>query len=71
METGVNRDSTVALARKSGLPVIASGGVAGLDDIEQLLPLEKDGIIGVVVGKALYTGSLALDEAIKSATKKF
>jgi len=71
METGINRDATVALARKSGLPVIASGGVAGLDDIEQLLPLEKDGIIGVVVGKALYTGSLALDEAIKVATKRF
>ncbi|MHB8829380.1 MAG: 1-(5-phosphoribosyl)-5-[(5-phosphoribosylamino)methylideneamino]imidazole-4-carboxamide isomerase [Syntrophales bacterium] len=70
METGVNRDSTVALARESGLPVIASGGVAGLDDIEQLLPLEKDGIIGVVVGKALYTGALALDEAISCATKK-
>jgi len=70
METGLNRESTAALAMKIGIPVIASGGVAGIDDIEKLLPLEESGIIGVVVGKALYTGALALEEAIACTRKK-
>lgn len=65
METGVNYDSTVALARKIPVPVIASGGVAGIEDINRLLPLEKEGIIGVIAGRALYTGALALEEAIR------
>src|SRR3989339_538177 len=54
MEMGLNREATAALAKQVGIPVIASGGVAGIADIEQLLPLEKNGIIGVIVGKALY-----------------
>lgn len=70
METGVNRDSTVALARKIPVPVIASGGVAGIDDIYRLLPYEKDGVIGVIAGKALYTGALALEEAISLTRRK-
>jgi phosphoribosylformimino-5-aminoimidazole carboxamide ribotide isomerase len=70
METGVNRESTVALAKNVPIPVIASGGVAGMDDIDQLLLLEKDGIIGVVVGKALYTGALSLEEAIARTRQK-
>ena len=67
MESGLNREATVALAKAVGIPVIASGGVATLNDIEQLLPLEKCGIIGVVVGKALYTGAVSLAEAIECA----
>ncbi|MCK9363879.1 MAG: 1-(5-phosphoribosyl)-5-[(5-phosphoribosylamino)methylideneamino]imidazole-4-carboxamide isomerase [Syntrophales bacterium] len=70
METGLNRESTAALAMKVGMPVIASGGVAGIGDIEKLLPFEKSGVIGVVVGKALYTGALSLEEAIACAKKK-
>ena len=70
METGVNRDSTVALARKISVPVIASGGVAGVEDINRLLPFEKDGIIGVIAGRALYTGALALEEAIRLTKRK-
>jgi phosphoribosylformimino-5-aminoimidazole carboxamide ribotide isomerase len=70
MESGLNREATVALARAVGIPVIASGGVAGLSDIEQLLPLEKYGIIGVVVGKALYTGALSLSDAIERTKTK-
>ncbi len=70
MQTGVNRESTAALARGIPFPVIASGGVAGIDDIEQLLPCEKDGIVGVIVGKALYTGDLSLEEAIKRTEGK-
>ena len=62
--TGVNLDATVALARSSGLEVIASGGVAGLDDIRRLAAHQADGVVGVIVGQALYTGALYLDEAI-------
>jgi phosphoribosylformimino-5-aminoimidazole carboxamide ribotide isomerase len=46
------------------LPVIASGGVSSLADIEALLPLEPLGVVGVITGRALYDGSLDLKEAI-------
>jgi phosphoribosylformimino-5-aminoimidazole carboxamide ribotide isomerase len=64
METGVNVEATAALARSVRIPVIASGGVAGIADIEKLLTVEKEGVIGVIIGKALYTGALSLEEAI-------
>jgi len=66
-EQGVNLDATLALARSVPLPVIASGGVAGLRDIERLVPLEADGIAGVIVGRALYTGAVKLAEAVALA----
>jgi phosphoribosylformimino-5-aminoimidazole carboxamide ribotide isomerase len=62
---GVNLDATLALARAVTLPIIASGGVASLQDIERLLPLETEGIAGVIVGRALYTGAVKLAEAIR------
>ena len=62
--TGVNLAATVALARASGLAVIASGGVASLDDIRALSGHQADGIEGVIVGQALYTGAVDLREAI-------
>jgi phosphoribosylformimino-5-aminoimidazole carboxamide ribotide isomerase len=64
METGVNIEATGALAEAVGIPVIASGGVSGIRDIERLLPLEKRGVFGVIAGKALYTGALSLADAI-------
>jgi phosphoribosylformimino-5-aminoimidazole carboxamide ribotide isomerase len=57
---GVNVEETARLARSVRIPVIASGGVATLDDIRSLLPLEKDGVEGVIVGRALYSGALTL-----------
>jgi phosphoribosylformimino-5-aminoimidazole carboxamide ribotide isomerase len=66
-EQGVNLDATAALARAVPLPIIASGGVASLTDIERLAPLESAGIAGVIVGKALYTGAVKLAEAIALA----
>lgn len=60
---GVNVEATARLARESGARVVASGGVSSIEDIRALLPYEKDGIEGVIVGKALYTGSLDLREA--------
>ena len=65
MQTGVNVDATKSLAEEIEIPVIASGGVATLEDIKKLLPLEEAGISGVIVGKALYSGAISLEEAIR------
>jgi phosphoribosylformimino-5-aminoimidazole carboxamide ribotide isomerase len=65
MGTGLNFESTRNLAQSTSIPVIASGGVSRSEDIEQLMTLEDDGVIGVIVGRALYTGSLDLKEAIR------
>jgi phosphoribosylformimino-5-aminoimidazole carboxamide ribotide isomerase len=65
MGTGLNFQSTRDLARSTSIPVIASGGVSRIEDIEHLMELKPDGIIGVIVGRALYTGSLDLEEAIQ------
>jgi len=67
MLSGVNVETTVALARASGLRVIASGGVASLDDIRALAPHEREGVEGVIIGMALYRGAIALPEAIRLA----
>jgi phosphoribosylformimino-5-aminoimidazole carboxamide ribonucleotide (ProFAR) isomerase len=53
------------VAQSLKIPVIASGGVSTLEDIRALLPLEKDGVEGVIVGKALYAGTLTLPEALR------
>lgn len=65
--SGVNVQATAELAQKSGADVIASGGVSSLDDIRQLMQREKDGIKGCIVGKAIYTNNINLEEAIKMA----
>lgn len=67
MMGGVNVEATVALARAITIPVIASGGVSSLDDIRQLCNAQVDGVMGAVVGRALYEGSLDLAEAQKLA----
>ncbi len=54
---GVNLDATAALARATELPVIASGGVAALDDIDALMAA-SDGIQGAIIGRALYDGRI-------------
>jgi phosphoribosylformimino-5-aminoimidazole carboxamide ribotide isomerase len=67
VKKGVNVEATKALARAVDLPVIASGGVSSLADIEALLPLEPLGVVGVIIGRALYDGIFQLPEAIKLA----
>lgn len=62
--TGVNVAATAALARESGLKVIASGGVATLEDIRALAAHLAEGIEGVIVGQALYTGAVDLAAAL-------
>jgi phosphoribosylformimino-5-aminoimidazole carboxamide ribotide isomerase len=69
MGTGLNLESTRNLTRSTSIPVIASGGVSRSEDIEQLMTLEDDGVIGVIVGRALYTGTLKLEEAIQVAKR--
>ena len=66
---GVNLDATVELARQVDIPVIASGGVKGLDDIHVLSLHTKDGIEGVITGRALYDGRLDLAAAIAMASR--
>ncbi|MFO1254796.1 MAG: 1-(5-phosphoribosyl)-5-[(5-phosphoribosylamino)methylideneamino]imidazole-4-carboxamide isomerase [Sphingomonadaceae bacterium] len=66
---GVNIEATVDLARQVDLPVIASGGVKGLDDIHVLALNARDGIEGVITGRALYDGRLDLAAAIAVANR--
>ena len=65
MQTGPNIVETRRLAEAVSIPVIASGGVSTIEDVKNLLPLEEAGVIGVITGRALYSGTLNLKEAIK------
>lgn len=67
MQTGVNIEATRRLAQSVSIPVVASGGISTLEDIHKLLPLEPVGVTGVIVGRALYAGTLDLKQAIDSA----
>ncbi len=66
---GVNLDATVDLARQVDIPVIASGGVKGIDDIHVLSLHAKEGIEGVITGRALYDGRLDLAAALAVAAR--
>jgi len=70
MGTGPNVEATRRMARAVNVPVIASGGVSGVADLTKLLSLVKDGVIGVITGRALYDGSLDLREAIRVVGEK-
>jgi len=65
--TGVNLAATSNLAKAAGIPVIASGGVNSIKDISALKAVQADGVEGVIIGKALYTGAITLAEAIRVA----
>lgn len=67
---GVNVEATAELARSTGVSIIASGGVGSLSDIEALKQRETDGITGVILGKALYSGSIELPKAIELAGRR-
>jgi phosphoribosylformimino-5-aminoimidazole carboxamide ribotide isomerase len=67
MLTGINVEATVKLAQSLSIPVIASGGLAGLADIEQLCAVEVDGISGVICGRSIYTGALDFAAAQRRA----
>jgi len=61
-QLGPNLRSTLAVAQAAGLPVLASGGVASLEDLKRLAGIP--GVVGAVVGRALYTGAVDLKQAL-------
>jgi phosphoribosylformimino-5-aminoimidazole carboxamide ribotide isomerase len=63
MLTGINVDATVKLAQALSIPVIASGGLAGLADIEKLCGIESEGVEGVICGRAIYNGAIDFAQA--------
>jgi phosphoribosylformimino-5-aminoimidazole carboxamide ribotide isomerase len=67
MLQGVNIEATVKLAQAVGIPVIASGGLSNLVDIEKLCEVEEDGVEGVICGRAIYSGDLDFAAAQKRA----
>jgi phosphoribosylformimino-5-aminoimidazole carboxamide ribotide isomerase len=69
-ERGVNLVQTRKLAESVTIPVIAAGGVSDLRDIEALLRLEHLGVVGVIIGRALYSGGIHLREALALARKE-
>lgn len=70
MLSGFNLEATVSLARELSVPVIASGGISDLGDIAQLCEVESEGVIGAIVGRAIYQGTLDFKEAQKLAHKQ-
>lgn len=67
METGLNLNATVELAQRTGAAVIASGGVSTLEEIQQAY---LAGLSGVIIGRALYEGTIQLEEALRIGKDK-
>ena len=65
---GVNLTETLKIAQAVKIPIIASGGVATLDDIRRLRPHEKDGVEGVIVGRALYAVAFSFRDALMAVS---
>lgn len=65
MLSGVNVEATAALARAVQVPVIASGGMHTLEDVKALMAVEADGVMGVVLGRSLYEGTIDFAQAQK------
>ena len=71
MLTGINVDATVKLAQALTIPVFASGGLAGIADIEKLCAVEDEGVEGVICGRSIYTGALDFTKAQARADELF
>ncbi len=67
MLTGVNVEATVELARAVKIPVLASGGIRDLSDIDKLCAVEDDGVEGAILGRSLYEGTLDFKAAVALA----
>ncbi|HPY41862.1 MAG TPA: HisA/HisF-related TIM barrel protein, partial [Thiolinea sp.] len=63
MMTGVNVEETAKLAESISIPVVASGGVTNMDDIKALLAVESKGVMGTILGRSIYEGTIDLAEA--------
>jgi phosphoribosylformimino-5-aminoimidazole carboxamide ribotide isomerase len=64
---GLNMDTTIALARSTSIPVIASGGVSSLNDIRAVRAAQPHGVEGVIIGTALYNGAINPETALKES----
>ena len=69
MLNGVNIEATVVLSRELKIPVIASGGITNLEDVERLCAVEDEGIMGAITGRAIYEGTLDFAAAQALADK--
>ena len=69
MMNGVNVEATVKLAQSIHIPVIASGGITNMKDIEALCKVQDEGIMGAITGRAIYEGSLDFAEAYNFCRK--
>ena len=67
MLSGVNIEATKTLAESIRIPVIAAGGITGLDDIRKLCEITDSGLMGAVTGRAIYEGTLDFKEGLKLA----
>ncbi|MFN9572889.1 MAG: HisA/HisF-related TIM barrel protein, partial [Betaproteobacteria bacterium] len=67
MLTGVNLEATVELARAVKIPVLASGGIRDLTDIDKLCAVQDEGVQGAVLGRSLYEGTLDFKAALARA----
>ena len=63
MMQGVNVEETLAMARAASIPVIASGGITNMADIERLQAVANQGILGAITGRAIYDGTLDVAQA--------
>jgi phosphoribosylformimino-5-aminoimidazole carboxamide ribotide isomerase len=70
MLQGVNVEATATLARQTRIPVIASGGVGGIGDIDALRQASEPNILGVIIGRALYDGRIDPQAALKRARER-
>ncbi len=69
MLEGPNLRAIKKMAKSVNIPIIASGGISSLRDIERIKRLERYGVIGVIIGKAIYTESISLEDAIQLASE--
>ena len=65
MMQGPNIAATKEFAQGTPVPVILSGGVTTYDDIESALPLARDGVVGIIIGRALYEETIELKSALR------
>lgn len=66
-ERGPDVEGTAAVARAAGVPVIASGGIGSLAHVQAVVALAPTGVVGLIIGRALYTGAIALPDALTAA----
>jgi phosphoribosylformimino-5-aminoimidazole carboxamide ribotide isomerase len=69
MMSGVNIEATLRLAQATKTPIIASGGLSSVEDVQRVCKLAPEGVIGAIAGRALYEGKLELKAAQAAADK--